>query len=103
LGVHAGNTQYLTKLFLSSENISADDEEASDYEIEHVANCGLCWQWKSTEVRILKATPVGLPKATSKARLEFYSSNQMNLGFEAGAVGEKSNVGPTPPRTTQGA
>jgi hypothetical protein len=90
LGVHAGNTRYLTKLFLGSENIAADYEEASDYEMQHVANCGLCLQWKSTEIRILKATPAGLPKASSKARLEFYSSNQMNLGFEAGAVGEKS-------------
>ncbi len=91
LGVHAGNTRYLTKLFLGNENISVEDEEPlAEYELQHVANCGLCLQWKTTEVRILKATPTGIPKATSKARLEFYSSNQMNLGFEAGAVGEKA-------------
>ena len=91
LGVHAGNTRYLTKLFLGMDDVKAEDEEITDYELQQVANCGLCLQWKNTEVRILKATPFGVPKATSKARIQFYSSNQMTLGFEAGTVGEDSS------------
>jgi hypothetical protein len=90
LGVHAAITRYLTKLFLSTEDVAAEDEEVADYELQQVANCGLCLQWKSSEVRILKATPLGVPKATSEARTQFYSSNQMTLGFEPGAPGTDS-------------
>jgi hypothetical protein len=93
LGVHAGNTRYLAKLFLSTQDIAAEDEEIADYELQQVANCGLCLQWKSTEVRILKATSLGVPKATSKARTQFYSSNQMTLEFGPGAVGTDSSSG----------
>lgn len=82
LGVHAAITRYLTKLFLSSRDISTEDEYFLGFELERVPNCGLCLQGAGYEIRILKTSSDGIPKASSEARSRFYSSNQMQFGFE---------------------
>ncbi len=80
--VHAGLTRYLCKRFLASEQISSEDEYLSDLEVEQVANCGLCINRGQSQIRILKSTITGIPKATSDARRRFYSSNQYLLPFD---------------------
>ncbi len=89
LGVHATNTRYLTRLYLASQNVSAENEDAVDFELERVPNCGLCLRGSGYEVRILKSSPDGIPKATSDARSRFYSSNQLRFAF-AKAQGQDS-------------
>jgi len=84
LGVHAGNTRYLTRLFLASRDISAENEDSLGFELDRVPNCGLCLRGPNYEIRILKTTSDGVPKATSEARSRFYSSNQMQFGFANG-------------------
>lgn len=79
LAVHAGITRYLTRLALGAEDIPSEEETASDYELQRVANCGLCLRVPMCEIRILKATPAGIPKANSTARSQFYCSNQLQL------------------------
>jgi len=80
--VHAGLTRYLCKRFLASQNVPVQEEEAVDFEVEKVPNCGLCLNNGQTQMRILKATLTGIPKASSDARSRFYSSNQFLLPFE---------------------
>ncbi len=82
LSVHASLTRYLCKQFLASQNVSAEEEDASDFEIERISNCGLCLNQGTTQVRILKATTTGIPKAASEARSRFYSSNQLLLELD---------------------
>lgn len=81
LGVHAGNTRYLTKLFLASRNVPTEDEESLGFELDRVPNCGLCLRGAGYEIRILKASSDGVPKATSDARSRFYRSNQLLFAF----------------------
>ncbi len=81
LGVHASNTRYLTRLFLASQNITAENEDACGFELERVPNCGLCLRGQGYEVRILKSSTDGIPKANSDARSRFYSSNQLQFAF----------------------
>src|SRR5882762_3669502 len=80
--VHADLTRYLCKRFLASQNVLVQEEEAVDFEIENVPNCGLCLNNGQTQMRILKATVTGIPKASSDARSRFYSSNQFLLPFD---------------------
>jgi hypothetical protein len=82
LAVHASNTRYLAKLTLGDGDLPVEDEEVPDYEMPRIANCGLCLRLDGCEVRILKATVGGIPKAASDARSRFYSSNQLLLQFE---------------------
>jgi hypothetical protein len=82
LSVHAGLTRYLCRLFLASQNISSEEEDAFDLEVEKIPNCGLCLNQGPAQVRILKATTSGIPKAASEARSRFYSSNQFLLNFD---------------------
>jgi hypothetical protein len=84
LGVHAGNTRYLTRLFLASKDISSENEESLGFELDRVPNCGLCLRGPNYEIRILKASSDGVPRATSDARSRFYSSNQMQFAFVNG-------------------
>lgn len=81
LSIHAGLTRYLCKRFLDSQNVPTAEEESTDFEIERIPNCGLCINQGLSQVRILKATAGGIPKATSDARRRFYSSNQYLLPF----------------------
>jgi len=81
LGVHAGNTRYLTRLFLAARDISAENEDSLGFELDRVPNCGLCLRGPDYEIRILKATSDGVPKATSEARSRFYNSNQLQFAF----------------------
>jgi hypothetical protein len=81
LGVHAGNTRYLTRLYLQSRNVSSEDEDPLGFELDRVPNCGLCLRAPGYEIRILKASSEGVPKATSDARSRFYSSNQLQFAF----------------------
>jgi len=82
LSVHAGLTRYLCRRFLASQNISSEEEDTSDFEVERIPNCGLCLNQGPTQIRILKATTSGIPKAASEARSRFYSSNQFLLKFD---------------------
>jgi len=84
LGVHAANTRYLARLFLASKDISADNEESMGFELDRVPNCGLCLRGPNYEIRILKTSSDGIPKAASEARSRFYSSNQMQFAFANG-------------------
>jgi hypothetical protein len=84
LGVHAANTRYLTRLYLGSRDIRAEDEETREFELERIPNCGLCLSSPNYEIRILKASSDGVPKATSDARSRFYSSNQLQFAFANG-------------------
>ncbi|MGB7028149.1 MAG: hypothetical protein WBD72_12735, partial [Candidatus Acidiferrum sp.] len=80
LSVHAGLTRYLCKRFLESHNVTAEEEEETpEFQVEKVPNCGLCLNHGPSQIRILKATSGGIPKATSDARSRFYSSNQYLL------------------------
>ena len=81
LGVHASNTRYLTRLFLASQNVLAENEDNLGFEIERVPNCGLCLCGQGYEIRILKSSADGIPKANSDARSRFYSSNQLQFAF----------------------
>lgn len=81
LGVHAGNTRYLTRLFLTSRNVSTENEDIVEFELDRVPNCGLCLRGDGYEIRILKSSSEGIPKASSDARSRFYSSNQMQFTF----------------------
>lgn len=83
LSIHAGLTRYLCKRFLDSQNVPAADEESSDFEVERIPNCGLCINQGLSQIRVLKTTVGGVPKATSDARRRFYSSNQYLLPFAA--------------------
>jgi hypothetical protein len=83
LTVHAANTRYLAKVSLDTRNLPFEDEEVPDYEMPHIANCGLCLHLEGCEVRILKAALGGIPKAASEARSRFYSSNQLTLPFDS--------------------
>jgi len=78
--VHAAITRYLCKRYLSEQQVATEEEV--EIEIDQVANCGLCINQKQSQIRILKSTPVGIPKATSEARRRFYSSNQYLIPFE---------------------
>jgi hypothetical protein len=83
LSVHAAWTRYLCKKYLASQSVLAEDEEDSSFEMGQVSNCGLCLNGSRSQLRILKATVNGIPKATSGARSLFYCSNQYLLPFEA--------------------
>jgi len=93
LTVHAGLTRYLTRLFLTSRNISTEEEEQIAFDLERVSNCGLCVNHGLCQIRILKAAPQGIPKATSDARSRFYCSNQYSLRFDRD---ESNSTNPTP-------
>ena len=83
LSVHAAWTRYLCKKYLASQSVLAEDEEDSSFEMGQVPNCGLCLNGSRSQLRILKATVNGVPKATSDARSRFYCSNQYLLPFDA--------------------
>jgi hypothetical protein len=85
--VHAGFTRYLCKQFLTSRHFPAEFEDPSDFEVDQVANCGLCLNRSQSQIRILKSSSGGIPKATSEARRRFYSSNQYLLPFNGGDRG----------------
>jgi hypothetical protein len=80
LSVHAAWTRYLTRQFLHTKHVSVEEEDPS-FDVEKISNCGLCLSLDDSQVRILKATQNGIPKATSEARRQFYSSNQLLLPF----------------------
>lgn len=80
LSVHATLTRYLCKRFLASQDISAEEDDSS-FELGKIPNCGLCLNGSGSQVRVLKATVNGVPKATSDARSRFYCSNQYMLPF----------------------
>jgi len=82
LSVHAAVTRYLTKLYLSARDVAVENEEAL-FELEKIPNCGLCLEGQGYEIRILKNSSEGVPKAASEARSRFYSSNQLQLTFSA--------------------
>jgi hypothetical protein len=82
LSVHAGLTRYLCRRFLASQNVPSEEEDGFDFDVEKIANCGLCLNQGQTQLRILKATAGGIPKASSEARSRFYSSNQFLLRFD---------------------
>jgi hypothetical protein len=82
LAVHAPITRYLVKQYLAERNTTSNNEEDQDFELPHVPNCGLCVVTDHGEIRILKTTVDGVPKAFSKARMRFYSSNQMVFDFD---------------------
>ncbi len=83
--VHAMNTRYLIKVFLQANEVLAEEQSSNDdLNIEWVPNCGLFARLPEAEIRILKAGPFGVPKATSAARSRYYSSNQMLLRFNQG-------------------
>lgn len=89
--VHAMNTRYLLKVFLTAHEIAAEEEEAPSNEheeteqaglsLEWVANCGVFVRLPEANIRILKAGPSGVPKCTSTTRSRYYKSNQMLLAF----------------------
>lgn len=88
--VHAMNTRYLLKLFLSGRGVAAEEEKSPEEGLDHqqagvslewVANCGVFVRLPEADVRILKPGPSGVPKSTSAARSRYYSSNQMLLAF----------------------
>jgi hypothetical protein len=79
--VHAMNTRYLMKVFLSQNAVAAEEKTFDDLNIEWVPNCGLYIKQPEAEFRILKTGPWGVPKATSEARSRYYSSNQLLLGL----------------------
>lgn len=83
LSVHAAWTRYLCKRYLASKSVFAEDEEDSSFEMGKIPNCGLCLNGSRSQIRILKATVNGVPKATSDARSRFYCSNQYLLPFDA--------------------
>jgi hypothetical protein len=83
LSVHAAWTRYLCKRHLASQSVFAEDEEDSSFEMGKIPNCGLCLNGSRSQIRILKATVNGVPKATSDARSRFYCSNQYLLPFDA--------------------
>jgi hypothetical protein len=94
LAVHAAITRYLTRLALAAEEIIADDEESAEYQLQRVANCGLCLRMPGSEIRILKASSGGIPKANSEARSDFYCSNQLQLIPNGGDGVGSSPAGP---------
>jgi hypothetical protein len=81
LTLHAGLTRYLCRQTLAENNIDSQDEEIAGYEIQKIPNCGLCINRGLTQIRILKASTDGVPKASSEARIRFYQSNQSLLNF----------------------
>jgi hypothetical protein len=82
LAVHAPITRYLVKLYLAERSTTSNNEEDLDFELQKVSNCGLCIATAYGEMRILKATADGVPKAFSDARIRFCSSNQMVFDFD---------------------
>ncbi len=88
LGVHAANTRYLTKLFLASRNVTSEDEESLGFELDRIPNCGLCLRGPGYQMRILKASSDGVPRATSDARSRFYKSNQLLFAFAHGQAAD---------------
>jgi hypothetical protein len=81
LAVHAALTRYLVRQSLAGREFSVEEEEPAGYELDRVANCGLCIRSGACEVRVLKAAAGRIPKASSEARSRFYSSNQSVLHF----------------------
>jgi hypothetical protein len=92
LGVHAAITRYLTRLSLSADDVEVEDEDALSFELDRVPNCGLCVRGGEYEIRILKNSADGIPKATSEARSRFYSSNQFQFSF----AGQRTSHGKIP-------
>jgi hypothetical protein len=84
LAVHATLTRYVARQSLAGRAISVEDEEMTGYELDRVANCGLCIRSGACEARVLKAAVGGIPKSSSDARSRFYSSNQAVLRFGDG-------------------
>jgi hypothetical protein len=80
LSVHAAWTRYLTKEFLRAAQFEVQEEELV-FGVAKIANCGLHLSLSNSQIRILKASQNGIPRATSEARRRFYSSNQLVLGF----------------------
>lgn len=87
--VHAMNTRYLLKVFLTAREIVAEEESADEQpeasngglSLEWVANCGVFVRLPEANIRILKPGPSGIPKCTSTTRSRYYESNQMLLSF----------------------
>ncbi len=81
LAVHAPNTRYLVRQYLTKQSNAARDEDEVFFDLMRVSNCGLCVKTAFGEIRVLKAPSDGLPKATSDARVRFSSNNQMVFSF----------------------
>jgi len=82
LAVHAPNTRYLVKQFLSARATPSLEEDIVDIDMQRVSNCGLCAKTPKGTIRILKGTTDGLPKAASEARQKFSTANQMTFRFD---------------------
>jgi hypothetical protein len=83
LSVHAAWTRYLCKMYLAAQCVVTEVEEECIFEMGKIPNCGLCLSGNKSQLRILKATANGVPKASSDARSRFYCSNQYLLPFDA--------------------
>jgi len=81
LAVHAPWTRYLVRLELAKKSKELFDEDDIEFDMIRVANCGLCVRTTHGDVRILKSSGEGLPKALSDARIRFVANNQMSFSF----------------------
>ena len=85
LAVHAPMVRYLVKQSLALHAVRTSDEDDVLFNLQRVSNCGLCVDSGVAQIRVLKATPMGLPKVTSEARQYFVQKNQQ-LTLRFGAV-----------------
>ena len=80
--------RYYAKRFLLAEGLPTEDEPAdvADFELQPLANNGLCLTYEGHEIRILKADDGELPApGPSKSRQKFWNWNgQLSLNFSYG-------------------